>query len=67
MADAANLAEGEREYIAYAGTSFIRDYLKRKGVRESVTWFELEGMLADAWIEAWLAAKIDDGMIHISH
>lgn len=60
------LLPGESEYASFAGLNFIRNYLEKKQVRENVTWFELEDMLCDIWIEAWISAKVDSGLVHIS-
>jgi len=64
MVDRYALTPGEGEYASFAASNFIRRYLEKKEVRATVTWFELEEMLADAWVEAWLSAKVDDGLVH---
>jgi len=64
MVNPYTLTAGETEYASFAASSFIQRYLEKKKVQATVTWFELEEMLADVWIEAWISAKVDVGLIH---
>lgn len=64
MANPFALTPGEAEYASFAGAVVIRRYLEEKKVQGTVTWFELEEMLEHIWIEAWLAAKVDGGLVH---
>lgn len=59
------LTPGEAEYASFAGATVIRRYLEEKKVQGTVTWFELEEMLERIWIEAWISAKVDSGLVHV--